>query len=74
MTFCIRGEGGVGEAHAPDIDRALCGECEKPLRWEGTIARCCDWQYAYWTSTVSFHRLPLKPKPDVGGTEKEKKI
>lgn len=60
MSFCIRKEDGVLEVDYLDIDRALCGDCEKPLKWGvDRIADCCGYRYAYWTSTVSCHRVML---------------
>lgn len=57
MSFCIR-SGDVRDVDAMDIDRALCGDCEKPLVWASDrIADCCGYRYAYWTSTASCHRV-----------------
>ncbi len=59
MSFVIRGEATLDVDYL-DIDRALCGECEKPLVWTpDKKADCCGFRYAYWTSTVQCHRVPL---------------
>lgn len=65
MTFCIRGEGNVIDVDAPDIDRALCGDCEKPLKWDSMrTADCCGFRYAHWTSMVSCHRVHISSIED----------
>jgi len=67
MTFCIRSED-TREADYLDIDRALCGECEKHLKWGiDSIADCCGYRYKYWTSTVSFHRTKIAAPPRAAG-------
>ncbi len=60
MSFCIRGQGEVIDVPGTDIEQALCGDCEKPLRWESRVADCCGYRYTFWTSTVGCHRVPLK--------------
>ena len=60
MSFCINSETKV----LFDIDKALCGECEKPLSWIGRRAHCCGYRYTYWwTSTVRCSRTPLAKRP-----------
>ena len=57
MSFIIGGEETLDVDYL-DIERALCGDCEKPLKWANDrIADCCGFRYSYWTSTVSTHRV-----------------
>ena len=72
MSFCIRSEE-TRDTDYLDIDRALCGDCEKPLAWGmDRTARCCGYHYSYWTSTVSYHRVPVAPQPHAATKDKEK--
>ncbi len=59
MSFCIVGDGDVVDVDAIEIDRALCGECEKPIAWDvmTRTADCCGYRYAKWPSTFSCHRV-----------------
>ncbi len=72
MSFVIGCDEGTIEVDYLDIDRALCAECEKPLKWANDRkSDCCGFRYAYWTSTVSAHRVRLSAPVESKTTEAE---
>ena len=63
MSFIINGED-TFDVDYLDIDSALCGECEKRLKWDlARTADCCGYRYAYWPSMVRTHRTKTTTGP-----------